>query len=228
MDNSIAGVKTKIARLYREIVSNIIGLSPRSKISLAINLFALYLILGAIALADRSRIPSSWLFFPPATPPAPLAGLLTHTFQLLGCVPSIVCLFTVSVLYSQKKHGQNGLFLLASALVTSIFAINEVYRGHIILLYYDIPKDQTIGVFAIGVILYGLIFWRQIRETSYPILLGALALLALAIGMDFARLNHPEWAALAEGIPKLLSGLNFTLYFWDLCSRELSRAIAQE
>jgi hypothetical protein len=219
-------VKTKIARLYRQIASEIIDLSPRSKISLAVNLFALYLILGAIALADRSRLPPRWLFFPPATPPAPLAGLLTHTFQLLGCVPSIVCLFTVCVLYSQKKQGKNGLFLLASALVTGIFAINEVYRGHIILLYYGIPKDRTIGVFAIGVILYGLIFWRQIRKTSYAILFGALALLALAIGMDFTRLDNPEFAALAEGIPKLLSGLNFALYFWDLCSREISRAIA--
>jgi hypothetical protein len=209
-----------IAGFCREII-----FCPRFRLFLGINIVALYLISGAIALAERSNLPVHFLFLPPATPPAPLAGILTHTFQLFCCVPPVVCLFTIAVLYSCKKRGGKTFFLVGSAFITGVFALNEVYRGHIILLYFAIPKNRTIEMFAIGFILYGLIFWKSIRETSYPILLLAIGLLAVAIGIDAVKIPNIEIASLVEGIPKLASGLNLALYYWEVCRVEIVRGI---
>lgn len=194
---------------------------------LGVNSIALFLTIGVIYLVYRSRLPASFLFFPPATPFYPIVGLFTHTFQLLCCVPPIVCLFTLYLSFRLKKRIKNEGFLIASAIVTGIFAINELYRGHIILLSLGIPKTTSIGFFAIVPIVYGICFWPRIRRTSYPILLLAIALLVVAIAVDSARLGNGEIASLSEGIPKLMSGLNFALYFSEICSAEIARAIGR-
>jgi len=61
-------------------------MSSREQHFLKINLVVLLLILALTAWVDRAELNSSLLFYPPATPPTPIAGLLTHSFQLLCCI----------------------------------------------------------------------------------------------------------------------------------------------
>jgi hypothetical protein len=183
------------------------------------------LILALIAGVDRAKLNSSLLFYPPATPPTPIAGLLTHSFQLLCCFPPIVCLFSYALLSRKASFNNSRQFLLFSGIITGIFAINEIFRIHIILLYFNIPKFLTISVYALAILIYGLVFWRRIRQTSYQILIIALALLTLAIAIDFLQINNRGFASLSEGIPKLLSAVNLASYFWDVCFQEISAQI---
>jgi hypothetical protein len=55
-----------------------------------------------------------------------------------------------------------------------------------------------------------------------------LACLVLAVGIDLSGWKDLELAGLAEGIPKLVRGLNLALYFWDTCSSEIGRAVSRE
>ncbi|TRV03291.1 MAG: hypothetical protein EWV41_19235 [Microcystis wesenbergii Mw_MB_S_20031200_S109] len=200
-------------------------MSSREQRFLKINLVVILLILALIAGVDRAKLNSSLLFYPPATPPTPLAGLLTHSFQLLCCLPPIVCLFSYALLSREESFNNSRHFFLVSGIITGIFAINEIFRIHIILLYFNIPKFLTISVYALAILIYGLVFWRRIRQTSYQILIIALALLTLAIAIDFLQINNRGFASLSEGIPKLLSAVNLASYFWDVCFQEISAQI---
>ncbi|AVQ71278.1 hypothetical protein MTo_03910 [Microcystis aeruginosa NIES-1211] len=197
-------------------------MSSRAQHLLKINLVVLLLVLALIAGVDRAKLPASLLFYPPATPPSPIAGLLTHSFQLLCCLPPIVCLFSYALLSRKASFRNSRHFLLVSAIITGLFAINEIFRIHIILLYFDIPKFLTISVYALVILIYGLVFWRQIRQTYYQILIIALALLTLAITIDFLPIKNRGFASLSEGIPKLLSAVNLAGYFWDVCFQEIA------
>ena len=200
-------------------------MSSREQHFLKINLVVLLLILALIAGVDRVKLNSSLLFYPPATPPTPIAGLLTHAFQLLCCFPPIICLFSYTLLSRKASFNNSRHFLLVSGIITGIFAINEIFRIHIILLYFNIPKFLTISVYALTILIYGLAFWRQIRQTYYQILIIALALLTFAITIDFLQINNRGFASLSEGIPKLLSAVNLASYFWDVCFQEISAQI---
>ncbi|AKV68644.1 MULTISPECIES: hypothetical protein [Microcystis] len=203
-------------------------MSSREQHFLKINLVVLLLILALIAGVDREKLHSSLLFYPPATPPTPLAGLLTHSFQLLCCLPPIVCLFSYTLLSRKASFNNSRHFLLVSGIITGLFAINEIFRIHIILLYFNIPKFLTISVYALAILIYGLAFWRRIRQTYYQILIIALALLTLAIAIDFLQIKNQGFASLSEGIPKLLSAVNLAGYFWDVCFQEISAQIKSQ
>jgi hypothetical protein len=193
-------------------------MSSREQHFLKINFVVLLLILALIAGVDRAELPSSLLFYPPATPPTPIAGLLTHSFQLLCCLPPIVCLFSYALLCQEASFNNSYNFLLFSGIITGLFAINEIFRIHIILLYFNIPKFLTISVYALAILIYGLVFWRRIKQTSYQILIIALALLTFAIAIDFLQIKN-------QGFPKLLSAVNLASYFWDVCFQEISAKI---
>jgi uncharacterized membrane protein YcaP (DUF421 family) len=86
----------------------------------------------------------------------------------------------------------------------------------------------TISVYALAILIYGLAFWRRIIKTYYQILIIALALLTLAIAIDFLQIKNQGFASLSEGIPKLLSAVNLAGYFWDVCFQEISAQIKSQ
>jgi hypothetical protein len=162
-----------------------------------------------------------FLFLPPQTPPLPTAGLFTHTFQILCSIPPLICDFSFALLNTIKPQQKSNRFFLASALVTGGFLGNEVYRFHIILLFFKISKLITISVYAGIFLVYLLCFLPKIQRTPYHILLSSLSFLLIAILVDFLRLDNYELASLLEGLPKLLSALNLALYFWIVCKTEV-------
>jgi hypothetical protein len=188
---------------------------------LKINLLFLLLVFSIVLVSYWGKYSIPILFLPPATPRHPSAGLFTHAFQILCCLPPFICAFTFAFLRLIKSAQKNQDFLFVSALVTGGFMANEIFRFHIILLFYDIPKPVTISVFAIIVLIYLLSYYQKIKTTPYKILLSSLGLLLLAIIIDFLQLQNYYLATLLEGIPKLLSVINLGLYFWFVCLGEL-------
>lgn len=171
--------------------------------------------------AKRFEPSVTGLFMPPATPPYPTAGFLTHTFQLLCCIPPVICGFTFSFLRQIYPQNKKLNFLFGSTLITSAFLMNEIYRIHIIFLYFSIPKTITVKVYAIIMLIYFLIFWEELKQTPYYIIMISVILLGLAIIADSLFLRGVIYNPLIEGLPKLFSGLNYALYFWLIGYQEL-------
>ena len=189
------------------------------------NSLGLLLIIILILATKAFEVSAGGLFLPPPAPEYPSAGLLTHTFQLLCCVPPLVCAFSFALLRKIKPGGKNNKFILFSALLTAGFLINEIYRIHVIGTQIGIHKLVTIFIYATVGIAYGLTFRRQLKSTPYFILVAGLGLLFIAITVDSLRLSGNGTPSLLEGIPKLLSGLNVALYFWFVCYEEVINSL---
>ncbi len=185
------------------------------------NSISLILILLIILYANYFEPSVQGLFIPPATPPYPTAGLLTHTFEILCSIPPVVCGFTFVILKRINPHNINNFFLLGSTILTGGFLLNEIYRIHIVLQYFDIPKLMTIKVYGIILLIYILLFWKNFKLTPYGIMILSFLLIILAVFIDAFQSKLPIQSLLIEGIPKLLGGINFALYFWLVCYREI-------
>jgi hypothetical protein len=191
------------------------------RMAIICNSLGLSLTLLIMLYAKRFEPSVIGLFMPPASPPYPTAGFLTHTFQVLCCIPPVICGFIFRFLKTIDPNNKNLKFFLGSTLVTSGFLIDEIYRIHIILLYFNIPKIITIQAYGIILLIYFLIFWKEIRETPYYIIILSVILLIIAIIADSLFLRGVIYNPLVEGLPKLFSGLNYALYFWLIGYQEL-------
>ncbi|MEA5511152.1 hypothetical protein VB715_15365 [Crocosphaera sp. UHCC 0190] len=161
------------------------------------------------------------LFIPPATPPYPTGGLLTHTFQILCSIPPVVCGFTFTLLRRIEPKNKSNFFLLGSAIFTGGFLLNEIYRIHIILLYFNVSKMSTIQVYGVILLAYVLMFWNNFKATPYGMIIFGVFLLFLAVLIDSISARLSFHSLLTEGIPKLFFGINYALYFWLVCYQQI-------
>lgn len=190
-----------------------------------VNGIFLLLVVLLTAFTKLLNLPTEGLFFPPSSPQYPTAGLLTYTFQLLCCIPPIVCAFSFALLKKIRPKNPNNSFILYSTLLMLGFLINEIYRIHITLVYAGIPKLITITVYGIIAFSYGKAFWKRIKLTPYPLLLASVGLLLTAILIDSLHLT--TISTFSEGIPKLFSGINAALYFWLICYKEIIYSLSK-
>ncbi|HLO88233.1 MAG TPA: hypothetical protein VK203_24955 [Nostocaceae cyanobacterium] len=192
--------------------------------TLALNSLLLFIVFLSVIFAKLFTPTVGGLFLPPPTPGYIGEGLLTHAFQILSCVPPVVCGFSYYLLHHIKPDGKNNKFILGSAFLTAGFLINHLYRIHIMLLYFNINKSVTILSYALIAFYYGLAFRRQIKSTPYLLLFTGLGLLFAAIYVDSLHLSGDGTPSLLEGIPKLFSALNIALYFWFVCYEEVIKS----
>lgn len=185
-------------------------------------LFLLLLILiGAAKLEGAS---AKELFLHPLVYPHISTSALTRLFQILCAVPPTLCFFTYSLLPGKTIGSIEKRFIICSALITSGFLINEIYRIHIYLSIIGFHKSLTILTCAIALSLYVIGFRRQLRLTPYPLLLASLVLLWFGISIDLRHIPNSDLSDFLEGIPKLLSQVHLSLYFWCTCQQILQRA----
>lgn len=191
-----------------------------------LNSLSLLLVIALIIYSKLFGPSVASLFLQPPFSRFPNVALLTHTFQVLCSVPPIVCAFSFSLLKAIQPRNKRNTFILCSALLTLGFLINEIYRVHILVgLLTGIPKIEIILVYAILAGVYGFAFWRTIQSTPYSLLLSGLVLLFLGITVDSLHLGGDSLPSLLEGIPKLFSEINITLYFWYVCYQEVLRSV---
>ncbi len=181
------------------------------------NSISLLLLILVILYAQKFEPSVQGLFIPPATPRYPTAGLLTHTFEILCSISPVVCGFTFVIVRRINPNNSNNFFLLGSTILTAGFFFNEIYRIHIILQYFDIAKLITIKVYGVILLLYLLLFWKNLRETPYGIMITSLLLIIIAVLIDSFYYYLPIRSLLIEGIPKLFGMINLTLYFCLVC-----------
>lgn len=182
-----------------------------------LNCLSLLLVGFLIVLTQFSGLQVSDLFFHPFFSPNPNVAFLTRTFQVLCAVPVIVCSFSYGLAKTLQLRPPETRFILFSALLTGAFLLNEIYRIHLYISAWGIPKLGVSLLYAIFVFSYGWFFRRELHSTPYKILLTGLGLLFFAIGMDALKLEAKILASLLEGVPKLLSEINIAFYYWYVC-----------
>ncbi|WP_293148194.1 MULTISPECIES: hypothetical protein [unclassified Microcoleus] len=192
--------------------------------ALRLNCLSLLLVGFLVVLTQLSGLQVSDLFFHPFFSPNPNVALLTRTFQVLCVVPVIVCSFSYGLAKTMQLRPTETRFILFSALLTGAFLLNEIYRIHLYISALGIPKLGVSLLYAIFVFSYGWFFRRELQSTPYKILLAGLGLLFFAIGMDALRLEDKILASLLEGVPKLLSEINITFYYWYICKSVLAKS----
>jgi hypothetical protein len=167
----------------------------------------------------------SLLFLAPIAPESLDIGFFTRLFQILCSLPPVVCSFSFALMRRLRPHYKGNWFLLISACLMTGFLLNQIFRLHIVLyLTLGIPKLATIGVFALIAIAYLYTFWYKILSTPYLILLVGIGCLAFGIVIDTAHLPGDGTPTLLEGIPKVFSVLNLSLYYWQVCAAEIITA----
>lgn len=196
-------------------------LKKNSSIFIICNSVSLLLVILVILYAQKFEPSVEGLFIPPTTPPYPTGGLLTHTFEILCSIPPVVCGFSFVLLRRINPQNSNNFFLLGSTILMTGFFLNEIYRIHIILQYFDIPKLITIKAYGLILLIYLLLFWRTLLKTPYGIIITSFILIILAVLIDTFYQYLPIQSVLIEGIPKLLGMMNLTLYFCLVCYREV-------
>jgi hypothetical protein len=186
-----------------------------------LNGFFLLIIAALTGYAELSGLSAKELFLHPESYPHFTVGSLTRLFQILCAVPPTVCLFTYSLLQTQPTAKTR--FILASALFTGGFLLNEIYRIHIYLSFSNagIGKPLVILIYAAVLALYLISFRQQILQTPYSILLLGVGILAVGIGIDSLHIPNQGLTDFLEGIPKVLSQVNIAFYFWIVCQQEL-------
>jgi len=189
---------------------------------LGLNGCFLLIIATLVFYAKASGLSTKELFLHPESYSHITIGSLTHLFQILCAVPPTVCLFTYSLLRSRPSAETR--FILASAWFTGGFLFNEIYRIHIYLSASGIGKPFVILVYAVLLALYLICFRSQIVQTSYPILLLGVSILAVGIGIDALHIPNQGLTDFLEGIPKVLSQANIAYYFWIVCQQAIRRA----
>lgn len=194
-----------------------------------LNGFCLLLIFVLVFWAKVSGLSAKELFLHPESYSHITIASLTRLFQILCAVPPTVCLFTYSLLRSVppnlKASAAETRFILASALFTGGFLLNEIYRIHIHLAATGIGKPIVISVYAVILALYILSFRKQLYQTPYPILLLGVGVLAVGIGIDSLHLSDQDLTNFLEGVPKVLSEANVGLYFWCVCRQVIKQTI---
>jgi uncharacterized membrane protein YozB (DUF420 family) len=190
--------------------------------SLWLNGLCLLLIFALVLWAKASGLSAKELFLHPESYPHITIASLTRLFQILCAVPPTLCLFTYSLLHASSAKASTR-FILASALFTGGFLLNEIYRIHIHLSATGIGKPIVITVYAIFLALYIFSFRKQLPRTPYPILLFGVGILAVGICIDSLQLPDQDLTNFLEGVPKVLSEANICLYFWCVCRQAIQQ-----
>jgi hypothetical protein len=190
--------------------------------SLWLNGLILLLVVLLVGYAKTAGLSAKELFLHPEFYSHLTIGSLTKLFQLLCAVPPVVCLFTYSLL--RRFHSIETRFILCSALITGGFLLNEIYRIHIHLATNGIDKPVVISIYAIVLAAYAIGFRKQIHATPYAILLIGISILFVGIFIDALKLPSQDTTNFLEGIPKVLSQANVSLYFWCVCQQAIQSA----
>jgi hypothetical protein len=177
-----------------------------------------------IACTQFLGLSTKALFLHPEVYPDLSIGFLTRLFQILCAVPPSICGFSFGLLRMIRPRSPENWFILASSCLTAGFLVNEIYRIHVALAGVGISKPITILVYATCLFAYGWGFRHKIQRTPYPILLMGLGILFLGIAIDSLQLSDQGISNFLEGIPKLLSAVNISLYFWEVCSQEVMKS----
>ncbi|MBN8582484.1 MAG: hypothetical protein J0L96_17595 [Anaerolineae bacterium] len=204
------------------------------------NIFPTLLISGAIAIGGASvTVLTANLTGNPiwrlAKDPAqvvgyePYIGMLSNWAVLLWFASAVICLFTEIVLRKSGAAPRPRLFFLASGILSLTIALDDLF------LFHDVILPNTLGIresffyliYLVTIILYVLVFLRDIHQKEYILFWISFLLLFYSRGYPFLLPFLREYKTPGDMLKYF--GIVFWLaFFYRAASQEIVSVIRRD
>jgi hypothetical protein len=188
-------------------------------------IFDLLVISAVFIVGTVSHTPVDYLTRDPGTVGGNiLFGILSNFGIMLWASAAAVCYLGAAIL---NKIPSKRRFLLASALLTTLLALDDAFLLHEAVIPYFLHVSERLVYigYLLLILIYFILFLRYILSmTDYPILLLALVFLGISIVLDNLSLPFPSPAleGFAEDSAKFI-GITFWLLYFFLSIVKLSK-----
>lgn len=173
-----------------------------------------------IPIANLTRDPNAISGYPAYT------GLLSQFGIFFWAACPALCLFSATVLARRGKQPRLRRFLLISALLTLLLALDELFMLHeTVLPHLGIPERVVLGSYLLFFGLYFARYFRLIWRTEFLPLLMALFFFGVSLLIDQRPLTNPNLHYLVEDGTKLVGIISWMAYFFQVSLQALQRPI---
>ena len=144
-------------------------------------------------------------------------GFLSQIGIVFWAGTATVCLFGFRLCSSVASYRSSRRFLLASALLTALLGVDDLFLFHeVILPNLGISEAVTFGVYGSLVALYFLRFYIVILKTNYIPLAVSLSFFLISILIDVGVLPlSAPYKDLCEDSAKLVGIVSWLVYYFE-------------
>ena len=205
---------TKPRRIFSSFLEQIKNIFPTILISGAVSLAGAAL---TVLVAELTGNPIARLAKDPAQVVGyePYIGMLSNLSVLLWFATAVVCFFTEIILRKSGAALRPRLFMLATGTLSLILALDDLFLFHDVIL----PNTLEIGesffylIYLISIILYVLVFLRDIHQKEYVLFWISFLLLFYSRGFQFLLPFLREYATPGDMLK--FFGIVFWLAFFS-------------
>lgn len=148
-------------------------------------------------------------------------GLISNVNSLIWCASAAVCFFAFAALKARRQKALQR-FILASALIGTIFLIDDFFRFHeeVFPKYLGIEEKVVMAAIGLSVAVYLLIYSRFLLKLEYLLLGAAFAFIGFSVVIDLLPFKIPFRYVIEDG-SKFLGAITWLLFVARFCMFEL-------
>lgn len=153
-------------------------------------------------------------------------GYLSQIGIFFWAAAVAICLFCSAVLARLVIRHRLKRFLLISALLTLLLALDELFMLHeTVLPHLGIPERVVMGSYLLFFLLYFARYYRLIWRTDFLPLLTALFFFGVSLLVDQRPFTNPNLHYLIEDGTKLVGIISWLGYFFQVGVQALHHPI---
>src|SRR5918999_2789230 len=148
--------------------------------------------LGVLCAAKIARVYFDIPWFHMMGDPAAITGwpfylgFVSNAGALLWAAAASIFFFSYHLHRTSGGDAEWGRFALCSGLLVGLLGLDDIFMLHeaVIPKYTPISQTLFVAMYAGLAALYVVRFASLIAQTAYPLLVGAVAMLAVSVGLD--------------------------------------------
>lgn len=155
-------------------------------------------------------------------------GFFSHFGILFWCGTAILCFYTRIILRNTSTDAEQLKFLFYSGLLTSLLLFDDLFLLHedVFPEFLNLNKGTVYLVYVNIIILYMLLFRREILDSEFIILIVASMLIAISQFVDMLPMPIPEDSFLEDAV-KLFGIVTWFIYYARYCFQRTESVFAE-
>lgn len=155
-------------------------------------------------------------------------GFFSHFGILFWCGTAILCFYTRIILRNTSTDSEQLKFLFYSGLLTSLLLFDDLFLLHedVFPEFLNLNKGTVYLVYVNIIILYLLLFRREILNSEFIILMVASMLIAISQFVDMLPMPIPEDSFLEDAV-KLFGIVTWFIYYARYCFQRTESVFAE-
>lgn len=155
-------------------------------------------------------------------------GFFSHFGILFWCGTAILCFYTRIILRNTSTDPEQLKFLFYSGLLTSLLLFDDLFLLHedVFPEFLNLNKGTVYLVYVNIIILYLLLFRREILNSEFIILMVASMLIAISQFVDMLPMPIPEDSFLEDAV-KLFGIVTWFIYYARYCFQRTESVFAE-